>query len=112
MAPTLTLPPTPLTLTHSLTHTLTLTPTPTLTLTLTLTLTSPLTHILRQHGSAGCDGDCMSLGRWVDGGVGEVGNWSAAVGVPDEPMLIDAGAYYASKDFWDGATGRRINWGW
>ena len=79
---------------------------------LTLTLTPPLTHILRQHGSAGCDGDCMSLGRWVDGGVGEVGNWSAAVGVPDEPMLIDAGAYYASKDFWDGATGRRINWGW
>ena len=71
------------------------------------------THVhKRGHGSAGCDGDCMTLGVWVDGGPGEVGNWTAAPGVPLEEVTIDTGAFYASKDFFDKPHGRRINWGW
>ena len=80
------------------------------------------THVhKRGHGSPGCDGDCMTLGTWSDGtpAAGDVGNWSATPGVDFSERLIDAGAYYASKDFWDpvgddgrGGKGRRINWGW
>jgi sucrose-6-phosphate hydrolase SacC (GH32 family) len=71
------------------------------------------THVhKRGHGSPGCNGDCMTLGTWVDGVPGEVGNWSATPGVSFAEVLIDHGAYYASKDFFDAPNGRRINWGW
>jgi len=71
------------------------------------------THVhKRGHGSAGCNGDCMTLGTWVDGKPGEVGAWNATPGVPFDEFLIDAGQFYASKDFWDAPNKRRINWGW
>lgn len=67
----------------------------------------------RSNGSPGCPpgGDCMILGNWVDGAPGEVGTWSAVDGVPHDEKLIDAGDYYASKDFEDTPNQRRINWG-
>ena len=52
------------------------------------------------------------LRNWADGAPGEVGNWSATPGVPFEPVVIDRGSYYASKDFYDPVQERRINWGW
>merc|ERR1719221_1677861 len=60
----------------------------------------------RGHGAPGCNGDCMTLGTWVDGAPGEVGTWSATPGVPFDEVLIDAGSYYASKDFYDKPKGR------
>ena len=66
----------------------------------------------RGHGSPGCDGDCMTLGTWTDGAPGEVGTWTATAGVPFDEKRIDAGRFYASKDFWDAPNGRRIHWGW
>ena len=71
------------------------------------------THVhKRGRGARGCSGDCMQLGKWVDGSAGEVGNWSGVVGgVQNEEVVIDLGNYYASKDFL-APDGRRINWGW
>lgn len=56
--------------------------------------------------------DWMQVGTWVDGPVGSVGEWTATPGVDHTDYLIDAGAFYASKDFWDPVKKRRINWGW
>lgn len=71
------------------------------------------THVhKRGHGSPGCNGDCMQLGTYKDGVPGEVGTWTATEGVPFDEVLIDHGAYYASKDFYDKPNNRRINWGW
>jgi len=64
------------------------------------------------NGPNSCGGDCMNCGTWLDGAPGEVGNWSATPGVPFEPVVIDQGSYYASKDFYDPVKQRRINWGW
>jgi hypothetical protein len=41
-----------------------------------------------------------------------LGTWSATPGVPFEETKIDMGNFYASKDFYDPAKKRRINWGW
>ena len=52
------------------------------------------THVhKRGHGSPGCNGDCMTLGTWVDGAPGEIGTWTATPGVPFDEVLIDHGAY-------------------
>ena len=72
-------------------------------------------HVFKRgNGASGCPpgGDCMSLGKWVDGAPGEVGSWAAVDGVPHEEKLIYAGDFYASKDFEDTPNQRRINWGW
>lgn len=71
-------------------------------------------HVFKRgNGASGCPpgGDCMSLGKWVDGAPGEVGSWAAVDGVPHEEKLIYAGDFYASKDFEDTPNQRRINWG-
>ena len=48
------------------------------------------THVhKRGHGSPGCNGDCMTLGTWVDGVPGQVGTWAATPGVPFDEVLID-----------------------
>eukprot|EP00937_MAST-01D_sp_MAST-1D-sp2_P007363 g7363.t1 len=76
------------------------------------------THVHKRsrqtHNCSGdCSGDVATLGTWVDGAApGDVGTWQATAGVPFAPAILDAGNRYASKDFWDPARGRRINWGW
>eukprot|EP01013_Petalomonas_cantuscygni_P000695 TRINITY_DN10701_c0_g1_i1.p1 TRINITY_DN10701_c0_g1~~TRINITY_DN10701_c0_g1_i1.p1 ORF type:complete len:551 (-),score=59.77 TRINITY_DN10701_c0_g1_i1:481-2133(-) len=40
------------------------------------------------------------------------GRFVPVAGVPFDSVVGDAGASYASKDFWDGRVGRRIVWAW
>ena len=50
----------------------------------------------------------MQVGTYIAGPPKSNGQWT--------PLLpesnIDAGNFYASKDFFDPVKGRRINWGW
>ena len=41
-----------------------------------------------------------------------LGNWANTPGVPRVDVVVDAGDFYASKDFYDPVNKRRINWGW
>ncbi|KAJ8612523.1 hypothetical protein CTAYLR_003732 [Chrysophaeum taylorii] len=65
-----------------------------------------------------CDGDWWQLGDYVAGAPGEIGSFEATPGWEDlfEQRKIDAGDFYASKDFEypirDSNATRRINWGW
>jgi sucrose-6-phosphate hydrolase SacC (GH32 family) len=66
------------------------------------------THVHKaSHG-----GDWMNVGTYVPGEQGKVGTFSQTPGVPFTETKIDMGKYYASKDFYDPAKKRRINWGW
>jgi len=56
--------------------------------------------------------DWMQFGDWKDPGVHQMGTWEPTPGVSHDEFIIDKGAYYASKDFWDPIKKRRINWGW
>lgn len=60
---------------------------------------TPMPTHVHKRGYGGSD--FMTLGTWVDGAPGQVGNWSATQGVPFEEVLIDSGNYYASKDFFE-----------
>jgi len=67
------------------------------------------THVHKaSHGGK----DWMQVGTYTANGVKENGNWSQTPGVPMTEQLIDAVGLYASKDFWDPISNRRINWGW
>ena len=52
--------------------------------------------------------DWMQVGTYVAGPPKANGNWTALL----DEVKIDAGRFYASKDFYDPVKGRRINWGW
>eukprot|EP00747_Dinoflagellata_sp_TGD_P197358 gnl/TRDRNA2_/TRDRNA2_68603_c0_seq1.p1 gnl/TRDRNA2_/TRDRNA2_68603_c0~~gnl/TRDRNA2_/TRDRNA2_68603_c0_seq1.p1 ORF type:complete len:624 (+),score=69.24 gnl/TRDRNA2_/TRDRNA2_68603_c0_seq1:30-1901(+) len=57
--------------------------------------------------------DIMDVGFWEDGPPGTAGEWTAYPGQSsDGPNVIDAGNFYASKDFADPVKGRRLNIGW
>jgi hypothetical protein len=51
----------------------------------------------------------VQLGRYVDGPPGAVGVWTA---LTNETEMDRLPWYKSAKDFWDGAKGRRIFWGW
>lgn len=50
----------------------------------------------------------MSVGSYVAGPPKSIGNFT----MMGSEVLIDQGAFYASKDFYDPVEQRRINWGW
>merc|ERR1719181_2253447 len=50
----------------------------------------------------------MQVGTYVANGVKQNGDWKN----PTTEVMIDHGALYASKDFYDPVKERRINWGW
>eukprot|EP00294_Goniomonas_avonlea_P016037 CAMPEP_0114543504 /NCGR_PEP_ID=MMETSP0114-20121206/2390_1 /TAXON_ID=31324 /ORGANISM="Goniomonas sp, Strain m" /LENGTH=606 /DNA_ID=CAMNT_0001727845 /DNA_START=18 /DNA_END=1838 /DNA_ORIENTATION=+ len=58
------------------------------------------------------DGDWMQVGSYIEGPANTTGRWEATPGVDFSERKIDAGAFYASKDFYDPVKQRRINWGW
>lgn len=63
------------------------------------------THVHKvSHGGQ----DWMQPGVYTPGAPGALGSFNAT----GPEQLIDAGAFYASKDMWDPVKGRRINWGW
>ena len=63
------------------------------------------THVYKaSHGRK----DWMSVGSYVAGPPKQLGNFTAL----GPEVLIDHGAFYASKDFYDPVGKRRINWGW
>jgi len=63
------------------------------------------THVHKaSHGGK----DWMQVGTYIAGPPKTNGNWTALL--PE--VKIDAGNFYASKDFYDPVKGRRINWGW
>ena len=72
-------------------------------------LNSRPTHV---HKSSHGGKDWMQVGTYTEGQPGTVGNWSATPGFSFDQVLIDAGNFYASKDFYDPVKDRRINWGW
>merc|ERR1719230_2239689 len=56
----------------------------------------------------------MNVGTYIEGASHTTGSFNATPGIHaglDETM-IDQGALYASKDFYDPVKQRRINWGW
>ena len=66
--------------------------------------TSP-THVYKaSHGGK----DWMSVGTYVAGPPNTIGNFTML----GKEVIIDKGALYASKDFYDPVGQRRINWGW
>lgn len=56
----------------------------------------------------------MSVGTYDEGEVRTPGTFSATPGIAAglKGKLVDAGDFYASKDFYDPVKKRRINWGW
>jgi len=63
------------------------------------------THVHKaSHGGK----DWMQVGTYTAGPPRSNGNWTALL----DEVKIDAGNFYASKDFYDPVKGRRINWGW
>jgi hypothetical protein len=52
------------------------------------------------------------VGTYVEGSVNTTGTWTATPGFSFEQVNIDAGNFYASKDFYDPVKDRRINFGW
>jgi hypothetical protein len=78
------------------------------------------THVHKRsrqtHNCSGdCSGDVVQLGSWIDGPPTEVGSWRPTPGIPFDPVVIDTGNRYASKDFEDtkeAESPRRINFGW
>lgn len=52
--------------------------------------------------------DWMQVGTYVPGAKGTAGTWTGLY----PAVNIDVGDFYASKDFFDSAKQRRINWGW
>lgn len=69
---------------------------------------SPSTGATHVHKASYGGKDWMQVGIYNEGGVGSSGNWTGVL----PPVRIDAGDYYASKDFYDPKKDRRINWGW
>ena len=55
--------------------------------------------------------DCVEIGSWHEGAPGKVGRWEPHPSIPGY-RLVDSGAAYACKDFWDEAKKRRINTAW
>lgn len=51
-----------------------------------------------------------TVGFWTDGSPGHAGMWSGFDGAGQR--TVDAGPYYAGKDFYDPVKQRRILWGW
>lgn len=72
--------------------------------------TSELPTHVRKQSSQGKD--WMIVGTYVPGAPGTVGMWNQTPGYSFDKVLIDAGDFYASKDFYDPVKGRRINFGW
>jgi len=69
------------------------------------------THVHKaSHGGK----DWMCVGTYTEGSVKTTGNFTATPGIKAglTETNIDAGALYASKDFYDPVKKRRINWGW
>jgi len=66
------------------------------------------------HKSSHNGADFMSVGTYTEGDIGTPGTWIATPGIAAGlgDSRIDAGKYYASKDFYDPVKKRRINWGW
>ena len=63
------------------------------------------THVYKSsHGGK----DWMTVGSYVAGPPKQLGTFTAL----GPQVLIDHGAFYASKDFYDPVGKRRINWGW
>jgi sucrose-6-phosphate hydrolase SacC (GH32 family) len=68
------------------------------------------THVHKaSHG-----GDWMCVGTYIEGPAKTTGNFTATPGIAAglKETKIDAGQFYASKDFYDPVKQRRINWGW
>jgi sucrose-6-phosphate hydrolase SacC (GH32 family) len=63
------------------------------------------THV---HKASHDGKDWMQVGTYVAGPPKSNGNWTALL----DEVKIDAGHFYASKDFYDPVKRRRINWGW
>ena len=63
------------------------------------------THVHKaSHGGK----DWMQVGTYAAGPPRSNGNWTDA----RAEVIVDAGNFYASKDFFDPVKGRRINFGW
>jgi sucrose-6-phosphate hydrolase SacC (GH32 family) len=56
--------------------------------------------------------DWMQVGTWQDGKPGQTGSFTPTPGFDFNRKIIDAGDFYASKDFYDPLKKRRINYGW
>ena len=56
--------------------------------------------------------DWMTVGTYTPGTPKVLGTFKATAGVPHSQWLVDQGAFYASKDFYDPVKQRRINIGW
>ena len=67
------------------------------------------THVHKQSGPSG---DKMQVGRWIEGAPGRAGTWTYVEDPWGGNRVIDRGAMYASKDFYDPVGRRRILWGW
>eukprot|EP00911_Craspedida_sp_UC1_P000571 UC1_evm3s438 len=67
------------------------------------------THVHKcSHGGK----DWMNVGTYTPGAPKVLGKFEATPGVSKDEVVCDAGAMYASKDFFDPVKSRRINWGW
>jgi len=69
---------------------------------------SPSTGATHVHKASYGGKDWMQVGRYDEGAPGTSGNWTGLL----PAVKIDAGDFYASKDFYDPVRDRRINWGW
>lgn len=67
------------------------------------------THVYKTSSSGR---DWMMVGSYTPAAPKLLGTFSATTGVPHGLGLIDLGALYASKDFYDPVKQRRINFGW
>lgn len=56
--------------------------------------------------------DWMSVGTYTEGLPGQIGSFQPTPGFDFEKRLVDAGNFYACKDFYDPLKQRRINYGW
>jgi beta-fructofuranosidase len=67
------------------------------------------THVVKSsHGGK----DWMMVGTYQAGAPRELGAFNSTPGVPYAEVLIDRGAFYASKDFYDPVKQRRLLAGW
>eukprot|EP00940_MAST-03C_sp_MAST-3C-sp2_P000798 g798.t1 len=72
--------------------------------------TTPVLNMPTHVHKWGCQPykDCVEIGFWHEGAPGVTGWWESF----SEPVVIDQGSSYASKDFWDSAQERRISFSW
>eukprot|EP01043_Picozoa_sp_COSAG02_P037682 COSAG02_NODE_2846_length_7905_cov_14.993378_9_plen_652_part_01 len=69
------------------------------------------THVHKRGPGSRADParNMVQIGRYTDGAPGSVGVWMP---LTNETEMDKLPWYRSAKDFWDGAKGRRIWWGW